>query len=305
VAILGLVAAALQPVTTSADSTAMGVHIMPTRAVAAQRGLGAYSTPNLIIPGRMSYHGGPVMQSTSTTYSIFWQPTGTYMSPNYQTLINRYFGDIGGSVVYANNRQYYQVVSGQAQAIQNSSSFGGTWTDTSPYPSATLSDFQVQLEVIKAIVQNHWTLAPTHIFFVYLAKGENTCLSGLCSFSTFCAYHGYFTVKGTNIYYANMPYAGTSLFGCGTHLPSPNGDADADAEINITSHEHNEAVTDPVAGTYSATGWYDASGNEIGDKCAYQFNNVQPSGQDVVMNGHPYTVQSEWSNSILGCPAWD
>jgi hypothetical protein len=33
------------------------------------------------------YHGGPVMAGTSKDYAIFWEPTGSYVSPNYNSLI--------------------------------------------------------------------------------------------------------------------------------------------------------------------------------------------------------------------------
>src|SRR5207244_1675907 len=45
----------------------------------------------------LTYHGGPVERTSSTNYAIYWQPAGSYMSPNYQALLNRYFTDIGGS----------------------------------------------------------------------------------------------------------------------------------------------------------------------------------------------------------------
>jgi hypothetical protein len=139
-----------------------------------------------------------------------------------------------------------------------------------------------------------------HLFFVYIARGEQTCQQGACAFSTFCAYHGSFAVNGQPILYANMPYDGTNLQNCGPGGASPNSDPDADAAINVTSHEHMEAVTDPLG-----TAWYDASGNEIGDKCAWNFGSALGStsygSYNQVINGHDYYVQQEWSNKSSGC----
>ncbi len=92
-----------------------------------------------------------------------------------------------------------------------------------------------------------------------------------------------------------MPYTGTSLAGCGTPV-SPNHDFDSDSTINVTSHEQNEAATDPLLNA-----WFDATGQEIGDKCNFNFGPTLPSGGDVVFNGHPYEVQKEWDNLKQTC----
>jgi len=54
----------------------------------------------------LSYGGGPVMGGTAQVYAIFWEPNGSTVSPNYNSLILRYFGDVGSSGLYANNSQY-------------------------------------------------------------------------------------------------------------------------------------------------------------------------------------------------------
>ncbi|HZS90129.1 MAG TPA: hypothetical protein VFE42_21855 [Chloroflexota bacterium] len=297
-------------------AAAAGLAVVPLQrsfvAVAADQGsihfMGTHDTylhvrqnANPDLAGNLIYHGGPVMRTNSTTYSIFWQPAGTYMSPTYKTLVNRYFGDVGGSALYGNNTQYY----GQLGAIVNASSLGGTWTDTSAYPSAILSDRAIQAEVQKAMQANGWTGGYNNMFFVFLARGEQTCQLGSCSFRSFCAYHGSFSAGGTPVIYANMPYAGTNFSACGvqsvTGSAGPNGDADADSEISIISHEHMESVTDPFVNTLSYAAWYDASGQEIGDKCAWNFGTVGPDGGNVTLNGHRYIVQREWSNALHGC----
>jgi hypothetical protein len=248
--------------------------------------------------GNLTYHGGPTERTTSINYAIFWQPSGSYMSPTYQSLIERYFADVGGSGLYNNNTQYYD----GSGNIANSSSFGGAWVDTSPYPSGTLSDSDFQNEVVNAINANAWpwTNSDTE-YFVFTAKGENSCIGSSCSFTQYCAYHSNVTltngVTTTPVRYANMPYTGTNLSACGVST-SPNNDIDADSTINVTSHEHMETVTDPLG-----TSWYDATGSEIGDKCAWNFGSVSLDGNKAneEWNGHYYIVQQEWSNASSGC----
>ena len=59
------------------------------------------------------------------------------------------------------------------------------------------------------------------------------------------------------------------------------------ALANVTSHELSETITDPRNG-----GWYDSSGAENGDKCAWTFN-----GTETFANGSSWKVQGNWSNA--------
>src|SRR5450755_4389575 len=85
----------------------------------------------------LAYHNGPVMRATSTSYAIFWLPStlqdgsATRVSATYVSLIKRYFGDIGGSGLYNTATQYFDT----GGSIVNSSTLGGAWIDTSPYPA--------------------------------------------------------------------------------------------------------------------------------------------------------------------------
>lgn len=116
----------------------------------------------------LEYHNGPVMRATSTSYAIFWLPSSLQdgsaipVSATYVSLITRYFGDIGGSGLYNSATQYYDA----GGSIVNSSTLGGAWMDTSPYPASDcqdtstpgdcMSDTLFQNEVAKAMQANGW-----------------------------------------------------------------------------------------------------------------------------------------------------
>ena len=267
----------LQPLSASAASISGGTHLTYTKQHTTK--------PNA---GNLIYHGGPVMTGTANAYAIFWEPTGSFVSPNYNSLISRYLGDIGPSKLYKNNKQYTQNGGG----APTNAVLAGSWVDTAAYPGNPISDAQVQQEVTHAQNVNSWKSSIDNIFFVFTAKGENICASFGCSFQVFCAYHGFF---GGSTIYAAMPYTGTDLQGCGVPV-SPNHDFDSDSTINVASHEQNEAATDPLLNA-----WYDASGAEIGDKCAWNFGPTKNFGGDVKLHGHPYEVQKEWDNKVSGC----
>src|ERR1700682_4063016 len=106
-------------------SPAANVHIDPTGPVPPLVHPAAGGPPS-----NVTYQGGPVQQ-TLAAYTIFWDPGGT-ISSSYRDLINRYFQDIGGSNFYNIVSQYYQLPG--PTFVENVSTLGGTWIDTSPYP---------------------------------------------------------------------------------------------------------------------------------------------------------------------------
>jgi eukaryotic-like serine/threonine-protein kinase len=260
----------------------------------------------------LTYNGGPIMQ-TNVNYAIFWEPatlqdsSSTHVSATYNSLISRYFNDIGGSGLYGNNTQYHDT----GNHILNNSTLGGTWIDTSTYPASTCSDSatpsnclvdtDIETEVQRAMTVKGWTGGINHMFYVFTSFGEGSCFdtgSSSCAFTEYCGYHSFFSDSNNHpVIYANMPYTGTSLNGCGIST-SPNHDTDADSTISVTSHEQMEAVTDP-----ELNAWYDKQGYEIGDKCAWNFGNVNKDNNtaNVQFNNNFYIVQQEWSNAIDGC----
>ena len=288
--------AAAPSATLTANANGHSIHfVLPGHAKAAN---GAAAASN-----NLQYNGGPVEAAGSTNYAIFWEPSLTApvnsVSPTYNSLISRFLTDIGGSSLYGVATQYYQVSGGTTQNIVNSSTFGGSYVDTSMYPGPALTDAQIQAEVTKVMAAKGWTGGVGHEFFVFTAKNEVSCAGVECSNAVFCAYHSSFVSGSQEILYADQPYTGTTPAGCSTPT-SPNGDPDADSTINVVSHELMETVTDPSVGN-SNYAWIDSTGQEIGDKCNFTFGATDGAGADLYANGHPYIVQSEWSNRASGC----
>ena len=200
--------------------------------------------------------------------------------------------------------------------------------------SGCVTDQQVQQEISNVVKAKGWPVSNTTEFFMFTAPNIGTCFpatlgvdSGagvqtqatvpLCSFSYFCAYHSAYydsTVNtGSQIIYSNMPYAAQTN---GNPLTCdlneyPNGNP-SDPEMSVTSHEHNESITDPFG-----TGWWDSNpndsayGEENGDMCAWDFGTTHgpPNAEyNQTINGHHYLMQLEWDNTTAssgGCPGSD
>jgi hypothetical protein len=205
--------------------------------------------------------------------------------------------------------------------------------------TACLSDTQIGAEVKRFADEQGWPHGPTNEFFVYTPHNVGSCfwadgrvpggnMQNQCSYDWYCAYHSNVgTTPATEYIYANMPWPnqafsfgasqyksdcdagehpnGDGSIGNGTE---PNGPTDADAAdevLNVTSHEHNESITDPTGYGW----WVDAAGPfggyENGDLCAWywaadgtDFLGTATNGADFtnVINGHDYFLQGEWSN---------
>jgi hypothetical protein len=240
--------------------------------------------------GNLTYHGGPVMDGTAHVFLIFWEPVGFGVTPRYNSLMTRWFKDVGrfpaDTPLYENNEQYTSTDDKAPEHVV----VAGTFLDTQPYPANPMTDAQVQAEVTHAQTVNGWTSSIHNIFFVYTGSGEhNAAADGIA-----CAYHSFF---GTNTIYAAMIYP-TVLAGCLAPLPSPNNDQVADSEINLSSHDQMEAATDPIL----PTGWFHVDiSHEIGDECNFVFGPRNSLGGDVKYFSHPYLVQKEWDNAKSGC----
>lgn len=272
------------------------------------------ASANATVNPNLTFHqGGSVVDGTMNVFLIFWEPTGsTGVSPNYHSLIQRYFSDVGGSSLYQNNQQY---TDGQGR-FPSGSQLSGTFIDTATaYPTQSngnfLIDANIQSEVTHAQQVNGWTSDIHNAFFVFIAPNETLCIDpsqaqctpDIASASVkFCGYHSFFN---TNTIYAAMPYAASTNFNtanssCDSEVNNnsqagPNGD-DADMTINVASHEQMEIATDPLLNA-----WFDSNGFEIGDKCGFVFGPVDGKAGDVVLNGNSYLVQQEWDNAISGC----
>ncbi len=280
------------------------VHIMPL----------ASDTPTLsslaVDTGPLIYNGGPIMPSANI-YAIFWVPktlqngSATGVSINYESIQTSMLANYAGHGLGANNTQYNQ--STPSAYVSNKGSLAGSYIDTSPYPASgctdsltpggCISDAQIQSEVSRVMKKKHWKAGFNNIFMLFTSSGEGSCVSGVCSYSYFCAYHGFFGSPSNPVIYSNQPY-GDAVNCQKSGTPSPNNDPVADAAATAASHELTEAITDP-----ELNAWYTSQGNEIGDLCAYKYgtNGWDGALANQMWAGNYFELQEEFDNHVSGC----
>ena len=254
---------------------------------------------------------------SNTVRAIYWTGDEELIPQEYSQQIDDFFGNVatdsgGDQNVYSLTDQYGD---GGGVAAYDST-FGGSFQDIDPLPTEgctpideepCVSDAQIRAELDSFISDHGLPRGLGQLYFVFLPEGFDTCYSaGECAYTRFCAYHSSFGSGSGTTLYANQPWDDfvPSGFGgrvCGDE-DSPNGYTAADHEISTISHEHNEAITDPLGNA-----WFDNSGEENGDKCAYQFGPELGSTEfgsfNQAIDTGRYEVQLEWSNLAHGCQA--
>jgi hypothetical protein len=286
--------------------------VAPALAVTASSGgaAGHARTPILgVVPHTAQLASAPHMPSRTIRAA---GPTTLTFDAGYESVINRYFTDVahdsgGNQNVYSVATQYYD--NPGTVPIQYQSTAGGSYVDHNPLPANgcddglnpyCLTDLQLESEIQTVLTATGWHGGLDHIFFLMTPNGVGSCFDAFtnqCSTNAngFCAYHSAFTdSSGEDVIYANEPYEGPYP-GCTDPSQGFPNETDGDTTVNTISHEHNEAITDPLGNA-----WLAAGGSENGDLCAYGFGtplgtaNGQPYNQ--LINNHPYSLQQEYSN---------
>ncbi|MBO0869976.1 MAG: hypothetical protein J2P15_15560, partial [Micromonosporaceae bacterium] len=225
-----------------------------------------------MITGAMSNHGGPV-QTAPKVYLDFWgwtsDPSGE------QAYLQRFLSSVGGSTWLSIVNQYGAGSTGNLLA--------GTWSDSAAVP-ASPTDAQIQAEALNAAKHFGTGTSVNVQIVVATPTGHSTAGFG----TSFCAYHGA-VAADPNVTYTDLPYQTDVGGSCGEGLV--NGSSGTlDGVSIIEGHELAEAITDPLLNA-----WYDATGAEIGDKCAW--TNLA----NIATSGGSFPVQPLWSNSANGC----
>jgi hypothetical protein len=223
-------------------------------------------------------HGGPKILSAKVVL-IFWGPSfSNAASPDYtysQAIIS-FRNQFGTTPEYKTITEY--------SGIQPANLGSGTadWFDTST-PPANVTDANVQAEVNRYLASHTFDANTIYEVFIpstsYSSSGTATSCGGPSL--AYCAYHSWIGSGTSATKYSIQPYP--SCGGCQVA-----GWTAGQNQEHFVTHETREAVTDPTG-----AGWYDSSGNEADDKCAWSPPPFLGTGG--------YGYQFEWSNAAGAC----
>lgn len=218
-------------------------------------------------------HGGPVMVGQPNVHVIWygnWNQGNGSDNAAGQQIVRDLFAGLSGSNYLAINKNYTAsngAVSGLLGTYNEGVDTGSQGT--------RLSDARVQ-SIVKTYISSKGVADPNAVYFV-LTSTDVSENSGFCN--KYCGWHTSATISGQAIKYSFVGNANRCLASCAAQTTSPNGNPGVDGMASVISHELEETLSDP-----QLNAWYDASGAENADKCAWTFG----SHQQTAANGSFY-----------------
>ena len=221
--------------------------------------------------GPLIDHGGTVL-TASATHAIYWGTAADFPS-DLQTGMASLLRGLSRS-------SYLGIATQYMRGATPSTTYAGAVSDPSAPPRRGPSVSDIAAEVCRLFASPD----PNGIYVVFTSNAPHV---------NYCAWHASATCNGVTFQIAYLPNQAL-LPACSPYTKVDLG-CNAYSEGTVTSadsvaHEFMEATTDP-----HLDAWYDKNGQEIADKCNYDYQAC------VVLSTGSWQIQSEWSNQIGGC----
>jgi serine protease len=276
-------------------------------------------------PVNMAYFGGHV-QVTPKIYLVLWgwgqagafdhtAPGMPASDPDGAgARMAAFVKALGGTAWAGSQTQYYQTVNGWNEHITNpTNQLGGVWWDNTNPIHDNVTGLELAQEAQRAAA--HFAVSDLKNSQFVIAQPQKYNEEGFNSGAGYCAWHDYtqnqyYPGVQEGLSFTNMPYVLNVGASCGQNSVNTGFYAGRlDGFTIVVGHEIEETVTDPgaedVINGQTLGGWYDYSGWENADKCAwvgYTLGVTSPSTipgglQNITGNdGKQYPIQTLWSN---------
>lgn len=219
------------------------------------------------------YHGGNIMQHVQPVQAIFWGSSwsSAAFTGDKMTGMDTFYSGIGNTT-YAHTCSEYSGAGGVF--VGDSITYIGHLVDTSPAANGSRTG-QILAEVCTMITNPQAN--GYYPVYVDIPRGH----------ANYCAYHSAGTCNGVPVQFGFFFHLDGDP-GCDPEDTSGLHSQGLSAIANVSGHELSEARTDPWLNA-----WYDNSGNENGDKCAWSFGTSLLS----FTNSSQWKIQGNWSNA--------
>ncbi len=242
----------------------------------------------------INYNGGPVMTNTINVYIIWY---GNWAGNTTTTIIEDLAKNIGGTP-YMNINTTYTNASGTAASknVAFVKSITDNYSNGTTAAKKRLSDSTIRTLISKRVGTGKEFPADSDGLYFLITSSDVTATSGFCT--QYCGWHTYGTLGGTaNLKYSYLGDPARCITGCAAYDgTTPNGNAGADGLASIFAHELVEAGSDP-----QLNAWYDTSGYENADKCAWTFGTEYTTSNgghaNMKIGARDYLIQRNWVNA--------
>lgn len=216
----------------------------------------------------MSYHGGPILPST-TVKAIWWGSSWPTYKGDEITGMDKWYSGVSGTSYAATTDEY---TDSSGHQVGSSITYQGHVVDGSTLPRR-LSTSAVLAEVCKEV--------PSPVTNGYYPVYVDRARGG----ANYCAYHSWGSCNGKAIEFGFF-FKPDGDAGCNPESTVSGQSEGLAADANVSGHELSETRSDP-----KGNAWYDSSGEENGDKCAWTFG-----GSYVLFGTTKWKIQGNWSN---------
>lgn len=216
----------------------------------------------------MSYHGGPILPSV-TIKAIFWGSSWPSYTGDEITGMDKWYNAVGGTSYAATVDEF---TDSAGQSVTSSITYQGHVVDGASVPRR-VSTSAVLNEVCKVVPKP----VANGYYPVYIDKARGN--------ANFCAYHSWGSCGGTPIEFGFF-FKPDGDPGCNPGSTVSGQSEGLAADANVSGHELSETRSDP-----NGNAWFDSSGEENGDKCAWVFG-----GPFVLLGSQEWKIQGNWSN---------
>jgi hypothetical protein len=224
---------------------------------------GATSSPNL------TWHGGPVITAGTVVQPIFWGTS--WGSPGDKISgMNALYAGFGGSKYMGTNTEYTDGSGHVSAAVTARAAVVDT--------SAAARNGSRTSTILAEVCKLYPNPTPNAYYPVYIDNKRGH--------SGYCAWHSTGTCNGVRVQFGFF-FKLDGDNGCDPQDSSTTWSQGTEALANVSGHELSEMVTDP-----QLNAWYDSSGAENSDKCAWTF-----SGTRVALGSSSWKIQGNWSNA--------
>jgi hypothetical protein len=231
---------------------------------------GAHGNPHHGSSPLLLNHGGPVLAQGADVTPIFWGSSWSTYTGDKMSGIDTFYSGVGGTAYAQTNGEY----SGSNGPVSTTVVERSPITDASGAPTRAPSPTDVLALVTKDIT------SPVANGYYPVYSDQPRGHAG------YCAWHSWGTDRGVPIQFAFFFNLDGDL-GCDPQDTSKAHSQGLAALANVSGHELSETLTDP-----NGNAWYDASGEENSDKCAWTFG-----PNPVKFGGTSWKIQGNWSNA--------
>jgi hypothetical protein len=250
-------------------------------------------------PSQLAYHGGPV-ETSAKVYLVLWGSQWINGDPSGEAaILEAFYNGVGASAWSNTITQYCQGVpsgtvycNGAGTPVANPTGmFAGYWYDNTSAAPSTPDQSQFAAEAARAAAHFGNTTSVSNATVQYVIATAHA--NNAAGFPTqYCAWHSSTSSAFGMLAYTNLPYITDGGASCGANF---NGLGSEAGVTIVAGHELAETMTNP----FPSTGWFDSSGAEIADKCAW-ISSGQGAAAAITLPTGTFAVQSLWSNAFRG-----